>query len=198
MGLCLGSDWLTVGFKMVDFPGVFTCRGGSPNDLEVGFVNPFTGGADTGGSLLHSKTKTNKTIDISLATKMKTKLAIQIKELPCVFLGENEVPVILFFFFSLSSRDVNSSSELAESSTLEGTERERVGVARDVRVLGAGRENGEEKGSADELSSLSNTRALFILALGGDFEWRVLHVLFTTILLSSSSSLSLTKTGESH
>lgn len=151
MGLCLGSDWLTVGFKMVDFPGVFTYRGGSPNDLEVGFVNPFTGGADTGGSLLHSKTKTNKTIDISLATKMKTKLAIQIKELP------NEVPVILFFFFSLSSRDVNSSSELAESSTLEGTERERVGVARDVRVLGAGRENGEERGSAGELSSLSNT-----------------------------------------
>lgn len=55
VGLGLGSVWLTVGLKMVDFPGVFTCRGGSPNDLEGGFLNPFTGGADAGGSLLLSE-----------------------------------------------------------------------------------------------------------------------------------------------
>lgn len=55
MGLGLGSVWLTVGLKTADFPGVFTRRGGSPNDLEGGFLNPFTGGADAGGSLLLSE-----------------------------------------------------------------------------------------------------------------------------------------------
>lgn len=45
-----------MGFKMVDFPGVLKCRGVSTNDLGVaGFLNPFTGGTNTGGSLLHSK-----------------------------------------------------------------------------------------------------------------------------------------------
>lgn len=123
------------------------------------------------------------------------------KQLPLVFLGENEVLVNLFFFFSLSNRDVNSSSELVDSSSLEGAEKVRLGEASDVRVLWGGREKGDGtggKGSDGELSSLSDSRVLFLLAFGGGlgFEWRVLHVLLTTIL--SSSSLSLTKTGESH
>lgn len=63
---------------------------------------------------------------------------IQIQEWPFVSLGENEGPVNLFFFFSLSSRDVNSSSELVESSILEGAENMRLGVSRDLTVLQAG------------------------------------------------------------
>ena len=55
--------------------------------------------------------------------------------LPFVLCGENEVPVKLFFLFSLSRRDMNSSSELADSSSLEGAERVRFGEASDVRVL---------------------------------------------------------------
>lgn len=57
---------------MVDFPGVFTCRGVSRNGLEAGVVCPFIGGADTGGSLLPSKFK-NKTKDITLTTRINTK-----------------------------------------------------------------------------------------------------------------------------
>lgn len=53
-------------------------------------------------------------------------------------LGENEVPVHLFFFFSLSSKDVNSSSELVESSILEGAENVRLGVSRDLTDLQTG------------------------------------------------------------
>lgn len=53
-------------------------------------------------------------------------------------LGENKVPVHLFFFFSLSSKDVNSSSELVESSILEGAENVRLGVSRDLTVLQTG------------------------------------------------------------
>lgn len=91
----------------------------------------------------------------------------------------------LFFFFSLSSKDVNSSSELGESSMV------CLGVVSDV-VVCPGRENGEEPSPVAELSASSHSTFL-TLVLGGGFEWRVLHVLFTTI----SSSSSLTKT-ESH
>lgn len=42
-----------MGFKTGAF-GVLTCRGVSPSDLETGFLNPFTGGAETGGSLMLS------------------------------------------------------------------------------------------------------------------------------------------------
>lgn len=76
----------------------------------------------------------------------------------------------LFFFFSLSSRDVNSSSELAESSSLEGAERVRLGVASDVRVLWGGGEIREEKSGDGEPSSSSDRRALFLLVFGGGFE----------------------------
>lgn len=118
-----------------------------------------------------------------------------------MFLGENEVLGNLFFFFSLSSRDVNSSSELADSSSLEGADRVRLGEASDVGVLWGGRKKGEGTGgknSDGELSSGSHSAPLFLLDFGRvlGFEWRVLQVLLTTIL--SSSSLSLTKTGESH
>ena len=60
VGQCLGSVLLTMGFKMVDFPGVFIRRGVSPNDLETCGVSPFMGGANTGGSLLHSRLKKRK------------------------------------------------------------------------------------------------------------------------------------------
>ncbi|KAG7241901.1 hypothetical protein INR49_024871 [Caranx melampygus] len=40
-------------------------------------------------------------------------------------------------------RDVNSSSELAESSSLDGAEKVRLGEARDVEVLRGGREKGD-------------------------------------------------------
>ena len=62
-------------------------------------------------------------------------MIIKIKQLPLMFLGENEVLGSLFFFFSLSSRDVNSSSELAESSSLGGADRVRLGEASNVLVL---------------------------------------------------------------
>ena len=95
----------------------------------------------------------------------------------------------LFFFFSRSSKDVNSSSELGESSMDKGAERVCLGVVSDVFVR-SGREKGEETSSVAELSA--STRNTFLtLVLGGGFEWRVLHVLFTII---SSSSSSLTKT----
>lgn len=128
------------------------------------------------------------------------KIKNTIKQSPWVLLGENEV-LISFLFLSLSSRDVNSSSELAESSSLEGAESVRFGKASDVKCLLAGRERREEGGGKNgdgELSSCSHGPALFLLAFGRDlgFEWRVLQVLLTTIL--SSSSLSLTNTGESH
>lgn len=54
LGPCLGSVLLTTGFKMLDFPGVFTCRGVSTDDLGAGFVSPFTGGTTAGGSLRFS------------------------------------------------------------------------------------------------------------------------------------------------
>lgn len=97
----------------------------------------------------------------------------------------------LFFFFSLSSKDVNSSSELGESSMVKGAGTVCLGVVSDV-VICPGTEKGEDSPVA-ELSALSHSIFL-TLVLGGGFEWRVLHVLFTTI---SSSSSSLTKT-ESH
>lgn len=73
--------------------------------------------------------------------------------LPWVVLGENEVPGSLFFFFSLSNRDVNSSSELADSSSLEGAERVRLGEASEVGVLWGGRGKGEEKGDGELFAS---------------------------------------------
>lgn len=97
----------------------------------------------------------------------------------------------LFFFFSLSSKDVNSSSELSESSMVKGAERVCLGVVSDVAVC-PGREQGEETSPVAELSASSHSTFL-TLVLSEGFEWRVLHVLFTTI----SSSSSLTKT-ESH
>lgn len=110
---------------------------------------------------------------------------MQEKQLPCGFCGENVVLGNLFFFFSLSSKDVNSSSELGESSMV------CLGVVSDV--VCPGREKGEEPSPVAELSASSHSTFL-TLVLGGGFEWRVFHVLFTTI---SSSSSSLTKT-ESH
>lgn len=74
----------------------------------------------------------------------------------------------LFFLFSLSSRDVNSSSELADSSSLEGAERVRLGEASDV--LWSGTKKGEKTGSDGELSSLSDSRASILLDLGRGFE----------------------------
>lgn len=120
---------------------------------------------------------------------MKTKLAMKVvmsetgntKVLPCVTLGENEVLLDLSFFFSRSSKEMNSSSESVGSSISGGATRAHLGLAGDA---GDG-----------ELFPLSLSKALLRLILGGGFECRVLHVLFITI--SSSSSLSLTKTGES-
>lgn len=60
---------------------------------------------------------------------------IKIKQLPLMFLGEHVVSRNLFFFFSLSSRDMNSSSELPDSSSLVGADRVRLGEASDVKVL---------------------------------------------------------------
>lgn len=116
-----------------------------------------------------------------------------------LLLGENEVAVRLFFFFSLSSSDVNSSSELADASNLDGAERVRLGEASNVGVLGGGIKKGDNKESEGVLASLSHKAALFLLVFDGwlGFERRVLQVLLTT-MLSSSSSLSLMKTGESH
>lgn len=94
----------------------------------------------------------------------------------------------LFFFFSLSSRDVNSSSELGESSLVNGAGKVCLGVVSDVVCPGG--EKGEESSPVAELSASSHSTSL-TLALGGGFEWRVLHVLFST---TSSSSSSLTKT----
>lgn len=190
---------------MVDFPDVFARSGVSPN-LEASVVSPFTRGADTGGSLSHSilKNQAKDTILTTSKTKATERLnaTIQLRQLPWVCFGENEVLGHLFFFFSLSSRDVNSSSELADSSSIEGAERVRLGEASDAGVVCGGRETGEDmggKGSDGELSSSLDSRALFLLAFdsgGLGFEIRVRQVLLTTIL--SSSSLSLIKTGESY
>lgn len=96
----------------------------------------------------------------------------------------------LFFFFSLSSKDTNSSSELGESSILSGTKGLCLGVVSGVVQVCPGREKGEETSPVAEVSASShNTFLTFVF--GGGLEWRVLHVLFTTI---SSSSSSLTKT----
>lgn len=90
-----------------------------------------------------------------------------------LFLGENEVAVrLLFFFFSLSSSDVNSSSELADESSLEGAERLRLGEASNVGVLGGGMKKGDEtecEGSDGELGSSSCSAALFHLAFDERF-----------------------------
>lgn len=56
------------------------------------------------------------------------------KQLPRVFCGENVLLESLFFFFSLSSKDVNSSSELGESSIVVGAENVCLGVVGDVAV----------------------------------------------------------------
>lgn len=109
-----------------------------------------------------------------------------------MFCGENVVVENLFFFFSLSSNDTNSSSELGESSILNGTEGLCLGVVSDV-VVCPGKEKGEETSPVAEVSASSHSTFLTFV-FGGGLEWRVLHVLFTTI---SSSSSSLRKT-ESH
>lgn len=106
-----------------------------------------------------------------------------------MFSGENVVLGILFFFFSLSSRDVNSSSELGESSLVKDAGKVCLGVVSNVAVCPGGLK-GEETSPFAELSASSHSTSL-TLVLGGGFEWRVLQVLFTTI---SSSSSSLTKT----
>lgn len=70
----------------------------------------------------------------------------------------------LFFFFSLSSRDVNSSSELLESFSLEGAENVRLGELTNALALFEGRRKGEgsgSEGSDGELSSLSYNGGLF-------------------------------------
>lgn len=109
-----------------------------------------------------------------------------------MFRGENVVVGNLFFLFSLSSKEINSSSELGESSMLKGAERVCLGVVSDV-VVCPGRGKGEETSPVAELSASSHNTFL-TLVFGGGLEWRVLHVLFTKM---SSSSSSLTKT-ESH
>lgn len=67
-----------------------------------------------------------------------------------MFLG-----VKLLFFFSLSSKDANSSSELEESSTAVGVKPVRLGVTSDVGVLSAGRVEGDGGGIAGEFPALS-------------------------------------------
>lgn len=112
------------------------------------------------------------------------------KQLPRVFCGENVLLESLFFFFSLSSKDVNSSSELGESSIVVGAEKVCLGVVSDVTVCCPERETEEDAIPTAELSASSPSTAFVTLGvLGGGFKWRVLHVLFTTI-----SSSSLTKT----
>lgn len=98
------------------------------------------------------------------------------------------VLINLFFFFSLSSKDVNSSSELDETSMVKGAKMVCLGAITDV--VRPGGKKGEEASPLAVLSASSHSTFLKSV-LGGGFEWRVLHVLFTTILSSSSS---LTKT----
>lgn len=80
--------------------------------------------------------------------------------LPFVFFG-----VKLFFFFSLSSKDANSSSELDESSIPEGV-KTLLGVSRDVGVLREGTIKGEAGSLGCELPTLSDNGAVLALALG--------------------------------
>lgn len=118
-----------------------------------------------------------------------------------MFFTEHGVSGSLFFFLSLSSRDMNSSSELADWSSLGGADTVRLGVGSDVGIFCGGRVNGEGTGgknSDGELFSESHSAPLFLLDGVLGFECRVLQVLLTTILSSSSSSLSLTNTGEFH
>lgn len=77
----------------------------------------------------------------------------------------------LFFFFSLSSRDVNSSSELLESSSLEGTEKVRLGEITNVLASFEGRHKGDRaggEGSDGEVSSSLHRGGVFSLVFGSD------------------------------
>lgn len=73
--------------------------------------------------------------------------------------------VRLFFFFSLSSKEANSSSELVESSITVGV-KTLLGVFSDVGVLRAGAFKGEGGGINCKLPTLSYSGAVFELALG--------------------------------
>lgn len=77
--------------------------------------------------------------------------------LPCVFLG-----VKLLFFFSLSSKDANSSSELDESSSVAVGVKTLLGVFGDVGVLRAGTVRGEGGGISRELPAVPNSRAVLV------------------------------------
>lgn len=190
-----------MGFGAVDFPGVFTVRGVSRIDLGADVTGAFTGGTD------QRERFKPKCIDFNNYNERQKvghylNVATQIKPLPRALLGENVVPVSLFLFFSLSRRDVNSSSELSDSFSLEGAERVRFGEAGGVVVLWGRKEQGEQterNGSDGKPSRSSHCGALSLVNFAGvlALKWRVLQVLLTTTL-SSSSSLSLTKTGELH
>lgn len=73
--------------------------------------------------------------------------------------------VRLFFFFNLSSKDANSSSELDESSSAVGV-KTLLGVFSDVGVLRAETVRGEGGGIARELPTSPNSGAVLVLALG--------------------------------
>lgn len=111
--------------------------------------------------------------------------------------------VNMFFFLSLSSKDVNSSSEPLESSSLEGAESVRLGERREVAVqwVGRGAVKGETGGKNGDggLSFWSKSNGLFSLDFAREFGFvqRVLQVLLIT-KLSPSSSLSLMNTGEAN
>lgn len=85
--------------------------------------------------------------------------------------GRNEFPMKLFFFFSLSSRDVNSSSELLESSSLEGIEKVRLGEITNVLAPFEGRHKGDRaggEGSDGKVSSSLHRGGVFSLVFGSD------------------------------
>lgn len=197
----LGSVWLTLGFMMDEFPLVLTRWGVSLIGLEFDDVSDFTAGDKKASSLSDStwgtfKDKTKRDVKLVIKKDFRQKSS---QTLPFGVLGKNEVPMG-FFFLSLSNNDINSSSELPDSSSAAGTENVRLGDAADAGVLLGGTQRtkrlGGKGGDGVQLSSsFLSSLALLDLRRGLGFEWRVFQEPLTT-LLSSSSSLSLTKTGE--
>ena len=92
--------------------------------------------------------------------------------LPLAVCGDNEVLVRLFFFFSLSSKDANSSSELLDSSSLEGAEWVRFGEGTELTLLvgrGLGKGPGDKDSDGKRFSSSLLSSSLFLFEFSGGF-----------------------------